>query len=99
MGLNLYQGGCGRHETFAVAEDLEDAKKKIGIRLNAPFLPIEATLIDEVDGYSIVPVDSPEISGNEELEEPAFKCKHCEFRCSEPWQMAQHSRKAHPKGA
>ena len=53
--MNLYHGGCGHYEAFVVAEDTQDAMTKIGLKINAPHLPIETRLIDDIDGYRIIP--------------------------------------------
>lgn len=55
MALKLYHGGYGNFMEFAVADSEENAIKRIGEKLGAPFLPITAEAIDSVDGYPIVP--------------------------------------------
>ena len=55
MGLKLYYGGFGQYKAFAVADDMDGAVRNIGLKLNAPFLPITAEEISEVDGCSIAP--------------------------------------------
>ena len=55
--MKLYYGGFGNYMEYVVAENEEQAILKLGIKINAPFLPITATEITEVDGYSIQPID------------------------------------------
>ena len=83
--MNLYHGGCGVHETYVVAENLDDAKTKIGIKINAPYLPIEAKIIDEVDGYKI------------SVESEVRSCKKCDFTCTSQGELLKHYRENHPK--
>lgn len=90
MGLNLYYGGCGKHNEYVVAENLEDAKTKIGIKLNASYLPIEANLIDNIDGFKIVPTTE---------QSEVRHCKKCDFSCESQGELLKHYREEHPKGA
>lgn len=53
MGVKLYYGGYGDYKVFAVAENNEGAVKRIGEIINAPFLPVTAEEISEVDGYCV----------------------------------------------
>ena len=53
MVMKLYYGGFGDYMEFVVAENEEQAILKVGIKINAPFLPIKVTEIVEVDGYNI----------------------------------------------
>lgn len=55
MGLKLYYGGFGNYMEYVVAENEQDAITKLGIKINAPFLPITASEITEVDGFEISP--------------------------------------------
>lgn len=56
MGLKLYYGGFGNYMEYVVADSEEQAILKIGVKINAPFLPITASEITEVDGFEIRPV-------------------------------------------
>ena len=56
MGLKLYYGGFGEYQVYTVAEDEKTAIDNIGKKINAPYLPITAEEISEVDGYNIQPV-------------------------------------------
>ena len=56
MGIKLYYGGFGNYMEYVVAENEQDAITKLGIKINAPFLPITASEITEVDGFEIRPV-------------------------------------------
>ena len=56
MAMKLYYGGFGDYLEYTVAENEEQAIKNIGIKINAPFLPITAKEITEVDGYEIKPI-------------------------------------------
>jgi len=107
--MNLYYGGCGNYQEFVVAENLEDAKKKIGAKLNAPYLPIEAKVLDSIDGYTVLAVengktpeektDSEEIKlGNLSADAPEKHCKQCDFTCVNQGELLAHYRKSHPKG-
>ena len=60
MAMKLYYGGFGAYFEYTVAETEAEAIKNIGIKINAPFLPITATEITEVDGYLIEPVTTSE---------------------------------------
>ena len=60
MVMKLYYGGFGDYNEFVVAENEEQAILKVGIKINAPFLPIKVTEIVEVDGY-IVQIANSEI--------------------------------------
>ena len=54
--MKLYYGGFGNYMEYVVADSEEQAILKVGIKINAPFLPITVTEIAEVDGYSIQPI-------------------------------------------
>ena len=41
--MKLYYGGFGNYMEFVVAENEEQAILKVGIKINAPFLPIKLT--------------------------------------------------------
>ena len=56
MVMKLYYGGFGDYMEFVVADSEEQAILKVGIKINAPFLPITVTEIDSVDDYEIHPV-------------------------------------------
>lgn len=111
MGMKLYYGGCGQHEIFTVSEDMAGAVRNIGIKLNAPYLPITATLIDSVDGYAIqavLPYSEPDATDNdsgcnknsdESGESTAIRhCKKCDFTCETQGELLRHYRECHPKG-
>ena len=53
MALKLYYGGFGDSFVFTAAENEASAITKIGEKINAPFLPITAQEISEVDGHGI----------------------------------------------
>lgn len=57
MGMNLFYGGFGDYMDFTVATDENMAIKQIGEKINAPFLPVTARLIDGIDGFAITPTD------------------------------------------
>jgi len=108
VGVKLYYGGFGQYKAFAVAEDMDGAVRNIGLKLNAPFLPITAEEISEVDGYVIQPVfpcEKPDdITTFDEKTEEADKgvtlrhCKKCDFTCENQSEMMRHYRDFHPKG-
>ena len=116
MALKLYYGGFGEYKEFVVADSEEQAILKVGIKLNAPFLPVTVEEISVVDGYQIQPISAEvkipvsETQTSEETisetpeeveitnEPKIFKCKKCDFIALSPIELAQHSRKEHPKG-
>ena len=55
MALKLYYGGFGDFFVFTVAEDKQSAIQNIGEKIHAPYLPITAEEISEVDGCAITP--------------------------------------------
>jgi hypothetical protein len=57
LGMNLFYGGYGDYMDFTVASDENMAIKQIGEKINAPFLPVTARLIDGIDGFAITPTD------------------------------------------
>lgn len=57
MGMNLFYGGFGQYMDFTVATDESEAIKQLGEKINAPFLPVTARLIDGIDGFAITPTD------------------------------------------
>lgn len=57
MGMNLFYGGFGDYMDFTVAADESEAIKQLGEKINAPFLPVTARLIDGIDGFAITPTD------------------------------------------
>ena len=57
MGMNLFYGGYGNYMDFTVATDESEAIKQLGEKINAPFLPVTARLIDGIDGFAITPTD------------------------------------------
>lgn len=97
--MKLYYGGCGDYKVFTVAENLDEAKKKLGVKIGAPFLPIEADEISTVDGYSIVslaphqPAEAPKTP-----EKRMMHCKKCDFETDNLGEMGKHYREFHPKG-
>ena len=108
MALKLYYGGFGDCKGFAVAENEQDAIKNIGIKINAPFLPITAQEISEVDGLRIsvcegdVKTEAPVSETPQETEtidEVATRhCKKCDFTCETQGELLRHYREIHPKG-
>ena len=108
MGLKLYYGGFGNYYEYVVAENEEQAILKIGIKINAPFLPITATEITEVDGYTIRPYLKNEVVSQEveiKSEETEIKpetalrhCKKCDFTCETQGELLKHYRETHAKG-
>lgn len=57
MGMNLFYGGFGDYMDFTVAANENMAIKQLGEKINAPFLPVTARLIDGIDGFAITPID------------------------------------------
>ena len=53
MVMKLYYGGFGDYMEFVVADSEEQAVLKVGVKINAPFLPITVEEISVVDGYVI----------------------------------------------
>ncbi len=108
MALKLYYGGFGDSFVFTVAENSVSAITKIGEKINAPFLPITAQEISEVDGYGIgildgdakteIPVsETPQET--ETIDEVATRhCKKCDFTCETQGELLRHYREFHPKG-
>lgn len=106
--MRLFYGGFGDYMAFAVAEDTQGAIEKIGEKIKAPWLPVTAEEIVEVDGFEIRPVihgDSPEavISATVDPAEPEKPsdlrhCKKCDFACETQGQLLAHYREMHPKG-
>jgi hypothetical protein len=81
--MKLYYGGFGNFQDFTVAEDEAGAIKNLGVKINAPFLPITAKEIDAIDGYSIVPVlpgDTPEEKKPAAPTATVRRCKKCDWR-------------------
>lgn len=107
MGVKLYYGGYGEYQVFAVAETEAKAIEVIGRKINAPFLPIEAKCISEVDGYEIFAKAPKEIEEQgeakpeakaEEPKEKVFKCKHCGKEFDNWGNLMAHYRSSHPQG-
>lgn len=106
MALKLYYGGFCDYKEFVVAENEEQAILKVGIKINAPFLPITVVEIPEVDGYQIQPIgEKTEIpvsktqTETEISEETTLRhCKKCDFTCETQGQLLAHYRENHPKG-
>ena len=111
MGIKLYYGGFGNYMEYVVAENEQDAITKLGIKINAPFLPITASEITEVDGYSIQPIDpsgavvttldEKPIEAEEveiKTENSLRHCKKCDFTCETQGQLLAHYREFHSKG-
>ena len=109
--MKLYYGGFGNYMEYVVAENEQDAITKLGIKINAPFLPITASEITEVDGYSIQPIDTKGAIVTTldekpiEAEEVEIKtenslrhCKKCDFTCETQGQLLAHYREFHSKG-
>ena len=99
--MKLFYGGFGAYFEYAVAETEEKAIEIIGKKINAPFLPITAKEISEVDGFAIqiAPGEKPFISENPtETESTLRHCKKCDFTCETQGQLLAHYREQHPKG-
>ena len=103
MGVKLYYGGFGDYKVFAVAENNEDAVKRIGEIINAPFLPVTAEEISKVDGYEIrAYAENAVIPQEVEAEKPdaetrKFKCKQCGAEFDTLAELGRHSKQEHPK--
>ena len=108
MALKLYYGGFGYSFVFTVAENEASAINQIGEKINAPFLPITAQEISEVDGYGIGILDgdvkteapvSETPHETETIDEAAVRhCKKCDFTCETQGELLKHYREIHPKG-
>ena len=108
MALKLYYGGFGDFFVFTAAENEASAISQIGKKINAPFLPITAQEISEVDGYAIslcgcdakteAPVsETPQET--ETIDEVSTRhCKKCDFTCETQGELLRHYREFHPKG-
>ena len=109
MALKLYYGGFGDSFVFTVAENEASAIIQIGKKINAPFLPITAQEISEVDGYKIVPTctprsgymavvteDTPEAKTETTITDVRH-CKKCDFTCETQGQLLRHYREFHAK--
>ena len=105
MVMKLYYGGFGDYMEFVVAENEEQAILKVGIKINAPFLPIKVTEIAEVDGYNIQianttfaekPIEAEEVEIT--AEKTLRHCKKCDFTCDTQGQLLRHYRESHTKG-
>ena len=108
MALKLYYGGFGDSFVFTAAENEASAITKIGEKINAPFLPITAQEISEVDGYEIgilygnVKAEAPVSETPQETEtideSTVRHCKKCDFTCETQGELLRHYREIHPKG-
>lgn len=109
MAMKLYYGGYGDYLEYTVAETEENAVENIGKKINAPFLPITAKEISEIDGYAIQAVSKnvetpkavePTADTSSELaeEKPLRHCKKCDFACETQGELLKHYREKHPKG-
>ena len=108
MALKLYYGGFGDFFVFTVAENEASAITKIGEKINAPFLPITAQEISEVDGLRIsvcegaVKTEAPVSETPQETETiddaTVRHCKKCDFTCETQGELLRHYREFHPKG-
>ena len=99
--MKLYYGGFGDYKTFAVAENEQEAIERIGKKINAPFLPVAAEEISEVDGFAIVPGGAarPETTADEPDKPVSLRqCKKCDFACESQGDLLRHYREQHPKG-
>jgi len=98
VAIKLYYGGFGDYKDFVAAESEPEAIEALGKKLNAPFLPIFADEVTEVDGYSVsLLMESP--IETEKCEETTLRhCKKCDFMCETQGQLLQHYRECHPKG-
>ena len=108
MALKLYYGGFGDSFVFTAAENEASAISQIGKKINAPFLPITAQEISEVDGHAIslcgcdakteAPI-SETTQETETIDDVSLRhCKKCDFTCETQGQLLQHYREIHPKG-
>ena len=108
MALKLYYGGFGYSFVFTVAENEASAITKIGEKINAPFLPITAQEISEVDGLRIsvcgcdvkneAPI-SEMTQETETIDDVSLRhCKKCDFTCETQGELLKHYREIHPKG-
>ena len=103
MGLKLYYGGYGEYKVFAVAESEQKAVEVIGRKINAPFLPVAAECISEVDGYEIFAgtpqegEEQGETKPETEGDKPLRHCKNCDFTCETQGELMRHYRECHPK--
>ena len=110
MGLKLYYGGYGEYKVFAVAETEKEAIDVIGRKIQAPYLPVEADCISEVDGYEIFAGLPHEAEKPEEVVEAVDEkpveaeksvtrrhCKQCDFTCDNQGDLMRHYREVHPK--
>ena len=111
MGIKLYYGGFGNYMEYVVAENEQDAITKLGIKINAPFLPITASEIQNIDGYQIcvrawdastvTTLDEKPIEAEEveiKTENSLRHCKKCDFTCETQGQLLAHYREFHSKG-
>ena len=105
MVMKLYYGGFGDYNEFVVAENEEQAILKVGIKINAPFLPIKVTEIVEVDGYIVQIANTTFAEKPIEAEEVEIKteitlrhCKKCDFTCETQGELLRHYRELHGKG-
>ena len=112
MVMKLYYGGFGDYMEFVVADSEEQAILKVGIKINAPFLPIKVTEIAEVDGYIVQianttfaekPIEAEEVEISQieteiKSEISLRHCKKCEFTCETQGQLLAHYREFHSKG-
>lgn len=109
--MKLYYGGFADYKEFVVADSEEQAIFKVGIKVNAPFLPITVEEIAEVDGFKIqiasIACKIEELFPiTEEATEEAietsdaetFRCKKCGTVFENRGQFLAHHRSAHPKG-
>ena len=105
MVMKLYYGGFGDYMEFVVADSEEQAILKVGIKINAPFLPIKVTEIAEVDGYIVQianttfaekPIEAEEVEITAET--TLRHCKKCDFTCENQGELLAHYREKHPKG-
>lgn len=71
--MNLYKGGYGQYQYYTVAEDLGMAIKQIQERYNMEHLPVTAEIIDNIEGFNIVPVNAVENKINPATEEKTLE--------------------------
>ena len=112
MVMKLYYGGFGDYNEFVVADSEEQAILKVGIKINAPFLPIKVTEIVEVDGYIVQianttfaekPIEAEEVEISQieteiKAEVILRHCKKCDFVCDNQGVLMKHYATEHPKG-
>ena len=107
--MKLYYGGFGDYKEFVVADSEEEAVLRVGIKINAPFLPITVEEISSVDGfeiraaaYDITTSDEKSVEADKAeefcIEIGVRHCKKCDFTCETQGELLRHYRELHGKG-